>query len=295
MTPDVIIDTRPLTIEDVTRVARYGARVHLSPQVVDRIRHCRQLLEILMRTGKPIYGVTTGVGDLSKTTVSGQEASKLSRNIVMSHACGVGEPLRLSQVRGIMFCAAVNFAQGHSGVRTDVVQSLLDLLNHDVTPWVPSQGGMGSLTHMAHVGLTLIGMGQAYVGGHLTDAQPALQQAGLSPLDLREKEGLSLVNGTVSKTGIGAPTLREARRLACWADVAGAMSFEALKGVPFAFDRRLHEARPHAGQMQVGGNLLRLIAGSAIIEKYQHDRVQDARRRAIIDCLGDFPEGLGRS
>jgi histidine ammonia-lyase len=272
----VVIDATPLSLDDVVQVARHGERVSLGKAATARVRRSRELLESLLSQDTPIYGVTTGVGELSKTRVSRDAAARLSLNIVLSHACGVGEPLSTPQVRAIMLAAAVNFARGHSGVRIELVQALLDLLNHDVVPWVPGQGGMGSLTHMAHVGLALVGQGPVYHSGQLTTAPAALDAVGLAPLSLVEKEGLSLVNGTVSKTGLAALTLVDARRLAAWCDVVGAMSFEALRGVPFAFDARLHEARPHPGQTRVAANLLRLIQDSDIVARYQHDRVQDA-------------------
>ncbi|HEY4000608.1 MAG TPA: histidine ammonia-lyase, partial [Candidatus Xenobia bacterium] len=269
----MIVLDHPLNLGEVVQVARHRVPLSLGPETVARIQASRRMLEELIAGGVAMYGVTTGVGELSKVRVGPEHASTLSANIVMSHACGVGEPLRDEQVRAIMVCAVLNWSQGRSGVRLALAQRLVDLLNHDVVPYVPSQGGMGSLTHMAHIGLVAMGLGE--VLGRRPAAE-RLADAGLAPLALAEKEGLSLVNGTVSKTGLASLALHDARRLAVWADVAGAMSFEALKGVPTAFDPRIHAARPHPGQSHVARNLLALIADSEIVAKYRHERVQDA-------------------
>ncbi|MCK9905823.1 aromatic amino acid ammonia-lyase, partial [Microbacteriaceae bacterium K1510] len=166
--------------------------------------------------------------------ISSAESSVLSRNILMSHACGVGEPLRQDQVRAIMFAAIVNFSQGHSGVRLETVETLMQMLNREVTPWVPSQGSVGYLTHMAHISLVAIGLGEAWYQGKRMSGKEAMEAAGIPLLALKEKEGLSLVNGTVCMTGLGALAVYDAANLAKWADIAGAMSFEALKGTYYA-------------------------------------------------------------
>ncbi|MHB2018324.1 MAG: histidine ammonia-lyase [Candidatus Xenobia bacterium] len=285
-----------MTLDDVVRVARRGEPLVLSSEAWERVARSRQVLEGLIAAGTRIYGVTTGVGDLAHTPVTVALASELSANIVMSHACGVGEPLLPEQARAIVTCAVYNFAQGHSGVRLELVSGLVDLLNHDVVPWIPGQGGMGSLTHMAHVGLVLMGMGEAWHAGRLMPGGEALQAAGLEPLTLREKEGLALVNGTVSKTGLGSLLLYDAERLARWADAIGAMSFEALCGIPVALDARIHAVRPHPGQNRSAASLRRLIEGSEIIARHEGERLQDPLSlRAMPQVHGACRDALARA
>ncbi|WP_206514610.1 histidine ammonia-lyase [Brevibacillus marinus] len=272
----VIIGDGPVTIEQLVAVARGRAEVKLSPQGAEKIARCRRLVERFVAEGRIVYGVTTGLGELCKVRLSAEEASLLSRRVLMSHACGVGEPLPEDFVRAIMFAAVTNFSQGHSGVRLEVVQTLIRMLNEGIVPWVPSQGSVGYLTHMAHISLVLIGMGQAYYQGALMSGAEAMARAGISLLELKEKEGLSLVNGTVCMTGIGALVVHDAKQLAKWADIAGAMSVEALKGTRYAFDERVHNLRPFPGQRRVAANLLALLRDSEIAETYKDYRLQDA-------------------
>jgi histidine ammonia-lyase len=270
------IDRFAIPLADVVKVARHGDSVDMSADVEHVVATSRQLLLRLIEQGRPIYGVTTGVGALARTPVPSEQACLLSQRIILSHACGVGAPLEDEQVRAIMVAAILNFTQGYSGVRPELVRTLMEMLNRHVTPLVPSQGGMGSLTHMAHVGLVMLGLGEARMQGRIMPGDEAMRAAGVPTLELVEKEGLSLVNGTPSKTGLGALIMHDAEALSRWADVAGAMSFEALRGTVKAFDDRVHKVRPHAGQIAVAAHLLRLLAGSEIAERYKDYRVQDA-------------------
>ncbi|MFC4766265.1 histidine ammonia-lyase [Effusibacillus consociatus] len=272
----ILLDGDDLKIEDIVAVARYGARVELSTLVAEKIKKCRALVDRFVSEERVIYGVTTGLGDLCKVRITAEQSSALSRNVIMSHACGVGNPLPEDQVRAIMFCAVVNFSQGHSGVSLETVETLIRMLNERVTPWVPSQGSVGYLTHMAHISLVAIGLGQAYCNEQLMSGKEAMSRSGIPLLSLKEKEGLSLVNGTVCMTGISALTIYDSINLAKWSDIAGAMSFEALKGNKSAYDHRVHKVRPFKGQVKVANNLLRLSDGSEITEKYKEYRVQDA-------------------
>lgn len=272
----MIIDEQEVKLNALVAVARHGANVSLSPRVSEKIKQCRSLVDKFVEEERTIYGITTGLGELCKVRISSAESSVLSRNILMSHACGVGEPLRQDQVRAIMFAAIVNFSQGHSGVRLETVETLMQMLNREVTPWVPSQGSVGYLTHMAHISLVAIGLGEAWYQGKRMSGKEAMEAAGIPLLALKEKEGLSLVNGTVCMTGLGALAVYDAANLAKWADIAGAMSFEALKGTYYAFDERVHKARPYKGQMKVAQNMLSLIEGSEIAETYKDYRLQDA-------------------
>ncbi|OBZ16979.1 histidine ammonia-lyase [Bacillus sp. FJAT-26390] len=272
----ILIDGRTIRIDDVAAVARKGWKVELAEDVKAKINKCRSYVDRFVAEQRPVYGITTGLGELCKVSLTREEAAKLSKNVVMSHACGVGEPLKADQVRAILFAAVVNFSQGYSGIRLETVETLIQMLNEDVTPWVPSQGSVGYLTHMAHISLVVIGLGEAYYKGRLLLGAEAMEEAGISTLELKEKEGLSLVNGTVCMSGISALAIFDCMQLAKWADIAGAMSFEALKGTYYAFDERIHRVRPFKGQLKVADNLRRLIACSEISEQSKDRRIQDA-------------------
>lgn len=272
----IVIDGNQKTIENVVAVARNGSKVKLSEGIKEKISKCRLLVEKFVAEERVVYGITTGLGELCKVSVPANQLSKLSRNIIMSHACGMGDPLPNDQVRAIMFSAILNFSHGHSGVRIETVETLVNMLNHGVTPFVPSQGSVGYLTHMAHISLVMIGLGEASYNGQLYSGREAMEQAGIDTLRLEAKEGLSLVNGTVCMTGISALVIYDAVQLVKWADITGAMSFEALKGTKYAFDKRINDLRPYKGQSKVANNLLLLLEESEIVEKYKDYRVQDA-------------------
>ncbi|AJY73399.1 histidine ammonia-lyase [Paenibacillus beijingensis] len=272
----IVIDGSALRIDDVILVARKAAQVELAQTVKNKIMKCRRFVDQIVEEQKPVYGITTGLGDLVNVRLTPDEAAQLSRNVVMSHACGVGEPLETDQVRAIMFAAIINFAQGYSGIRLETVETLVKMLNEGVTPFVPSQGSVGYLTHMAHIALVLIGLGEANYRGNLLSGSEAMRAAGVPTVTLKEKEGLNLVNGTVCMIGISALAIYDSIQLSKWADIAGAMSFEALQGTYYAFDERIQQVRPFRGQRQVADNLRRLIAGSEISEGSKDLRIQDA-------------------
>jgi histidine ammonia-lyase len=262
----VTLDGSIVSPEDVAAVALFGAKVNLSAKAKTDIRQSRQRLEHLLGQETPIYGVTTGVGDLYRERVSSKEAKKLSRNIIYSHACGVGDPLEKEKVRALIFCSIVQFTKGYSGVTLKLVESLVSLLNNSVTPLIPGKGTLDySLIHLSHVGLTLLGEGKAFYRGQLLSSKEALRRAKLSPIELQEKEGLSLISGTTSMTGFASLAIERAFRLGKLADICGAFTYEALNGNIEALDSRIHRARPHQGQIQAAKNLKRLLKGSRLI------------------------------
>lgn len=271
----VVIGEEPIDLTHVVAVARGGAIVSLSRQAEQRISQARGWVESMVRDHKTVYGVTTGLGDLCQVRIDTKSLRELSRRIVMSHACGVGEPLSDEEVRAIMFCQVVNFSHGHSGVRLELAHTLIDMLNHHVTPWVPSQGSVGYLTHMAHIGLVVIGRGRAYLNRELLTGAHAMERAGIKTVDLAEKEGLALVNGTPCMTGLGALAAYDAQLLADWADVTAAMSFEALRGLTDAFDERVQAVRPFPGQVEVAARLRHLVRNSTVADADSTRRVQD--------------------
>ena len=229
---------------------------------------------------KPVYGVTTGFGKLADQRIPLRDIEQLQLNLIRSHAAGVGEPMTAEETRGLLLLRANVLARGHSGVRPLVVSALLTLLNRGVHPLVPCRGSVGAsgdLAPLAHLALVLIGEGEAMVRGRRCSGRRALAQAGIKPLQLQAKEGLSLVNGTQAMLSLGLLALRRAEILADTADVAGALSLEALKGTPVAFDPRIHRLRPYPGQSAVAANLRALVADSEIRASHMDcPRVQDA-------------------
>lgn len=252
-----------------------GAPLFLSDAAQARIRAARELVESLMRQGIRAYGVNTGVGGLCDVVVDASKQAQLSRNIVMSHAVGVGPGLEATAVRAIIAAAVNNFAHGYSGVRPAVVGHLLELLKQGCVPEVPSGGSVGYLSHMAHIALVLIGQGRASVRGQTVSGAEALRSIQLTALVLGAKEGLSLVNGSPCATGLSALALVRAQRLLDWADVVAAMTFENLRGQTVAFDAEGLELRVSQGVAEVGARLRLALRGSAILEASTGRRTQD--------------------
>ncbi|OLF56635.1 histidine ammonia-lyase [Pseudomonas chlororaphis] len=272
----IVIADAPLRWQDVVAVARHGAQLELAAQAWARIDNAQAIVQRIVASGERAYGVNTGLGALCNVSLEDQQLSQLSRNTLLSHACGVGAPLRDEQTRAILCAAIVNFSQGKSGVHRQVVEALLALLNRGITPQVPSQGSVGYLTHMAHISIALLGVGQVSYRGQVVPAQQALAAEGLEPVLLGAKDGLCLVNGTPCMTGLGCLALADATRLVQWADVVGAMSFEAQRGQIAAFDAEIIALKPHPGMQQVGSNLRALLDGSEVIAGSKGIRTQDA-------------------
>lgn len=269
-----------LTVEDVARVARDGAPVEVDPHAIQRMKAAREVIDRLAAGEAPVYAVNTGVGLLADTRVATEELDRLQRNVVRSHACGVGEPLPDEVVRAIMLIRANVLAKGVSGIRPVVARRLCGLLNKGVTPVVPSRGSVGAsgdLAPLAHIALVLMGEGTARFQDRALSGGAALEAALIEPLRLHSKEGISLVNGTQAMLALGTLALLDAEDLAEAADVACALSLDALRGTPRAFDPRIHEVRPHPGQMASARLLWRLLEGSEIRASHQScRRVQDA-------------------
>jgi histidine ammonia-lyase len=282
-----------ITIEEFVAVARHRARVEFAPAYVDRVRRSRKLIERFLAENRLIYGVTTGFGDNVSKVISPQDAEALQRNIVLSHAVSVGEPLRAEVVRAIQLMELVGLGQGYSGTSLEALTLIRDLLNNGVTPYVPGEGSVGYLSPEAHMALVLIGEGRAWVGDELLGGAAALSRAGLEPVTLGCKEGLTLTNGTHSVNGIAALAIYDAIEAAKVADVAAAMSLEALRGTINAFDPRLHTMKRHPEQSAVASNVRRILAGSEIIEKFRDYRVQDTYNlRAIPQMHGGAKRAL---
>jgi histidine ammonia-lyase len=276
----LVLDGGPLALEEVEQVARAGRAVALAPAAVERLAAGRAFVERLAAGAEPIYGITTGVGKLKDVVIPPAERAALQRNLILSHAGGVGAPLTESETRALLLLLAASLARGASGVRPLAVETLVACLNRRLIPVVPQQGSVGSsgdLAPLAHVAACLIGEGEAWADGMLMPARAALARTGLAPLVLEAKEGLALLNGTHQMAGLGALLLADAAGALRVADVTGAMSLEALMGTNAAADPRIHALRPHPGQVAAAANVRRLTAESAIIASHADcNRVQDA-------------------
>lgn len=272
----IILGDTPLGWRDLVAVARDRAPLALSPAAWLRIDNARAIVDCIVERGERAYGISTGLGALSNVLLHGEQLAQLSRNTLLSHACGVGPLLSEAQTRAILCAALANFSRGYSGLQRGVLQALLALLNQGITPCVPSQGSVGYLTHMAHISATLLGVGEVRWQGRTLPAAQALQAIGMAPLELGAKDGLSLVNGTPCMTGLAALALADVERLADWADVISAMSFEALRGQIDAFDAEVLALKPHPGMQHVGRRLRALLHGSEVIANSRGLRTQDA-------------------
>src|SRR5438876_7191006 len=270
-----------ISLRELAAVALGGEAVHVSSLARPRILASRKLIEQIVARDVVVYGVNTGFGKLSDVRIPHAELRQLQLNLVRSHACGIGNPLSEAEVRAMMVLRGNVLVLGLSGIRYEFIELLCELLNRRVCPVVPEKGSVGAsgdLAPLAHLALTLIGEGEAFFEAQRMSGAEALRRAQLTPLQLEAKEGLALLNGTQGMHAVGGLALLRAQRVACVADVAGAMSLEALKGTPAAFDLRLHDARPHPGQKAVAEHLLSLMEGSEIRQSHLKDdpRVQDA-------------------
>lgn len=282
MTTPVILRGKGLTADEVVAVARHGTPVELASETVEDLRRCRQLVEGLAAGDEPVYGVSTGFGALAMTSIAAEQRRELQRAVVRSHAAGMGPPVEREVVRAMILLRARSLGMGYSGVRPVVVQRLLDLLNAGLTPIVPEHGSLGAsgdLAPLAHAALCLLGEGEIERGdGGTVAAADALVQAGIEPITLEAKEGIALINGTDGMLGMLILAVHDTARLLATADVAAAMSVEALLGTDRAFRPELQALRPHPGQAASAANLTRLLKGSEIVASHRHDdpRVQDA-------------------
>jgi histidine ammonia-lyase len=267
-----------LKVDDVVAVARDGRSVTLDEAILPRLQRSRAAVEQLVREGRVVYGITTGFGRFKDKIISPAETKQLQLNLVRSHAVGVGPDLPETVVRAMLLVRANTLAMGYSGVRPQLVQLLLDMLNKGVHPRIPAQGSLGAsgdLAPLAHLTLVVIGEGEAYYKGQLVDGRSALEQAGLSHLELEAKEGLALLNGTSFMVGMGALLVRRAINLALTADTAACLSLEALHGTARAYDERVHAVRPHPRQIECAAYLRQLLAGSQLLRGAGSLNVQD--------------------
>jgi histidine ammonia-lyase len=272
---------QPLSLSEIAAVALGDVQLEVAPSAHARIHDSRKVVEEIVARGGVVYGVSTGFGKLADVQIPSGELRQLQLNLVRSHACGIGQPLSVPEVRAIMLLRANVLALGLSGIRLEVIELLCELLNRGVHPVIPEKGSVGAsgdLAPLAHLALVLIGEGEAFYDAARMSGLEALGKAGLRPAALEAKEGLALLNGTQAMHSVGGLALLRAKRLSRIADVAGAMSLEALKGTPTAFDPRIHKARPHPGQQAVAAHLNHLLRESEIRQSHLagDPRVQDA-------------------
>src|SRR5437660_5941198 len=275
------LNGQALALTDIASVALDGDAVKISSLAQPRIVASRKVVEEIIARDAVVYGVTTGFGKLSDVRIPREALSELQLNLVRSHACGIGQPLSEPEVRAMMLLRANVLALGFSGIRFEVIQLLCEMLNRRVHPVVPEKGSVGAsgdLVPLAHLALSLIGEGEAFFDGKRMESGKALKRAKLKAVQLEAKEGLALLNGTQAMHAAGGLSILRAKRLANIADVAGAMTLEGLRDTPAAFDARLHDARPHAGQKAAAAHLRSLLENSEIRESHRKNdpRVQDA-------------------
>jgi len=275
-----VLDGSRLTIEDVVSVAAVRDTAAIATEAIESMRRSRAVVERLAAGDTPVYGVNTGFGLLADVRVPPADLDQLQRNVVRSHAAGTGEPLHREEVRAMMLIRANVLAKGFSGIRPVIAERLCELLDRGVTPVVPSQGSVGAsgdLAPLAHMALVMIGEGEAEFSGKRMPGAEALRLAGIESIQLASKEGISLLNGTQAMLGIGCLELARAEILIETAEVVCALTLDALRGTPRAFERRLHEVRPQTGQLASAARLARLLDGSEIRASHiSCRRVQDA-------------------
>ncbi|MDQ6656079.1 MAG: histidine ammonia-lyase [Verrucomicrobiota bacterium] len=272
---------QPLSLAAIAHVALAGEHVTVGVSAHSAVDASRRVIEEIIGGDAVVYGVNTGFGKLSEVHIDRSELRQLQLNLVRSHACGIGNALGEPEVRAMMLLRANVLTLGFSGIRLEVIALLAEMLNRGVTPFVPEKGSVGAsgdLAPLAHLALTLIGEGEAFSKGERLPSAICLERAGLQPVTLEAKEGLALLNGTQAMHGVGGLALFRAKRLSRVADVLGAMSLEALKGTPAAFDARIQESRRHPGQRQAAEHLRWLLRESEIRESHKEGdpRVQDA-------------------
>lgn len=271
----VLKDTNQVTLEEFIAVVKDGAALEFGEEFCQCVMMSRNVIEEAFAENKKIYGVTTGFGENVRYTISQDDAEILQRNIVRSHSCAVGEPLKEVEVRAMMMMMILNLGNGHSGIRLETLDLIREMLNHRIVPFAPGEGSVGYLGVEAHIALTFMGEGYVMVDGKKTESRPVLEANGLRPVVYQCKEGLSLLNGSMTVTALALLALHEMTVAVKNAEVAGTLAFEALKGTIKALDPRILAAKHHTEQQGSGRNILRMLEHSEICEKYIDDKVQD--------------------
>lgn len=274
----IMINGRDLTVEQVIKVCREGEQVAITEEAQKAVKKARDYVDKKLEEGAIIYGLTTGFGKFSDTFISNDETADLQRNLIISHTCALGNPLPTPVVRGIMLLRCNALSRGNSGIRPGTLNTLLEMLNKGVHPQIPEKGSLGAsgdLAPLSHMVLTMIGEGEAEYQGSVMPSKEAMAKAGIETVELAAKEGLALINGTQVMTSIGVNVLYDALNLAKAADIATAMTAEALNGITKAYDPKVHLVRGHQGQMDAAENLRHLLNGSDNAKPVNPNKVQD--------------------
>lgn len=277
--PVVELDGNTLHIEQVVRIAKSQSLISIPEAAREKVRQSRTMVEQMVSGQQVVYGITTGFGKFSDVMITGEDVTQLQENLIMSHACGMGEPYPVEVVRAMMSLRINALVKGYSGIREETLLHLVELVNRGVHPMIPQQGSLGAsgdLAPLAHMVLVMLGKGEAEVNGKRMSGAEALASVGLSPIRLQAKEGLALINGTQAMTALLCLALDEARTVMETAEVIAAMTVEALHGIPKAFDPQLHLVRPHPGQQESARRLLQHLQGSERTTVQGEIRVQDA-------------------
>ncbi len=275
----IIITGNTLTIDEVVSVSRNFCEVELSQAAVDKIKESRKIVDEFVENEDVVYGITTGFGKFSDVSISKEESKLLQKNLIITHAVGAGKPFDTEVVRGIILLRINNLAKGYSGARLETIQTMIDMLNKRVHPIVPQKGSLGAsgdLAPLSHMVLPMIGLGMAEYMGEVIPGNEAMERAGIQVVELTSKEGLALINGTQVMTAVGVLTVYDALNLVKASDIAAALSFEAQNGVVDALDHKVHDVRPHKGQMDTARILLQLLDESKMTTRQGEIRVQDA-------------------
>ncbi|MEG1902648.1 MAG: histidine ammonia-lyase [Clostridium sp.] len=275
----VVITGKDLTIEQIVAVCRENAPLELSEASKKDVLASRKIVDDLIAEEQVVYGITTGFGKFSDVVITKDQCKELQKNLIITHAVGAGDPFSKDVARGIMLLRINNLSKGFSGICLETLQTMIDMLNKGVTPVIPQKGSLGAsgdLAPLSHMALPMIGLGVAEYQGEVLPGAEAMKRAGIPTIELSAKEGLALNNGTQAMTSAGSLALNDALTLLKVADIAAALEFEAQYGVVDALDHRVHDVRPHAGQLQTAKNLLQLLEGSKNVTRQGQLRVQDA-------------------
>lgn len=273
------IDGRSLSLDQFIEVTRNNKEIKLTEDAKEKINKSRAYVDKLVAEDRVVYGITTGFGKFSDVSIKEEDTKALQRNLIISHACGVGNPFDEEVVRGIMLLRINALSRGNSGIRMSTLETLINMVNKGVHPIIPEKGSLGAsgdLAPLAHMVLTMIGEGEAIYKGERMEAKLAMEKAGIEVIELTSKEGLALINGTQVMTSVGAHALYDAINLSKTADIAAALTMEALNGITTAYDEKVHKVRGHEGQINAAANVLRILDESKMTTEQGDLRVQDA-------------------
>jgi len=269
-----------LTLNDLSKIVYDREKIEIHPDSIKKIVKCRDYVEKIVEENRVVYGLTTGFGKFANIRIPKENIEELQRNLILSHATGVGKNLSIEETRAVMLLRINVLVKGHSGIRLSTIQTLIDMLNKGVHPCIPEKGSVGAsgdLAPLSHLALVLLGEGKAEYKGNIISGKEALKLTGIKPVVLKAKEGLALNNGTQVMTGVGALNLLRAERLCRIADIVASMSIDALMGTRSAFDVHIHDLRPHKGQKISAKNLYLLLQDSDLNRSHKYcSNVQDA-------------------